>query len=292
MAHELTFSHVTKVFGSKTALNDVSFTLTPGIYGLLGPNGAGKSTMMNLISGNLLADQGQITWNGTDICKLGDDFRRMLGFMPQQQDVYPNFTGIRFLSYIAALKGMKRREAREQIRFLLERVGLNEQAGQKLRTYSGGMKQRILIAQALLAHPTVLVMDEPTAGLDPKQRIAIRNMISELSRDRIVLIATHVVSDVETIAKEIILLRDGDLLRKNSVEALLAELEGKVFDVKATERELPDLAQYGRISTMSRHADGLRVRVLSDQPLPETITYTRNSPTLEDVYLYWFGDEG
>lgn len=288
----LTFSHVSKKYGNKTALNDVSFELTPGIYGILGPNGAGKSTMMNLIVGNLLTDQGQILWNGTNIIELGDKFRKVLGFMPQQQDVYANFTGIQFLSYIAALKGMTKAEAHKQISYLLDQVDLTEQAGQKFRTYSGGMKQRILIAQAMLNHPAVLVMDEPTAGLDPKQRIVVRNMISEISKDQIVLIATHVVSDVETIAKEIILLKDGNLLKINCVEYLLSELKDKVFDVEVAERELAGLAQYGRVSTVARHADGLHVRLIADQSLPEKFVYTQNTPTLEDVYLYWFGDAG
>ena len=202
----------------KIALDHFSAALEPGVYGLLGPNGAGKSTLMNLITQNLEPDEGEILINGISTAKMGASYRDVLGYMPQQQGLYDRFSALEFLRYFAALKGLKAKESRKRIEELLEVVNLTEARNRKLGGFSGGMKQRVLLAQALLNEPQILILDEPTAGLDPKERIRIRNYISSISENKIVLIATHVVSDVECIAKEILLLRSGKLLEKETPE--------------------------------------------------------------------------
>ena len=223
--------------GKTFAVNDFSVRLTPGVYGLLGPNGAGKSTLMNIITDNLRADSGSVLLNGKDILTLGADYRDLLGYMPQQQGLYDDFTGEKFLWYMAALKGMKKRDARIQIERTLGLVNLTDDRYKKLKSYSGGMKQRILIAQALLNDPKILIMDEPTAGLDPKERIRIRNFISEISKDKIVLLATHVVSDVEYISKEILIMKAGKVIRHGTPGKLLHDMEHHVFEVLVTAEE-------------------------------------------------------
>ena len=222
----LELRHIRKDYGNKRALNDVSLTLTEGIYGLLGPNGAGKSTLMNLITGNLRPTAGEVLWNGRDIRTLGADYRSLLGYAPQQQGLYDTFTGKRFLCYMATLKGISRAEMPEEINRVLSYVNLTKDAGRPIGTYSGGMKQRILIAQAILGDPKLVVLDEPTAGLDPKERVRIREKIRELAEDRIILVSTHVVSDIQSIAKEIILLKTGDLIDCDTLPALCQRYGG------------------------------------------------------------------
>jgi len=284
---ELIIRGLTKKYGKKLALNDFNALLTPGIYGLLGPNGAGKSTLMNLLADNLKADQGEVLFDGVDTIKLGKQFRRVLGFMPQQQGLYDNFTALRFLYYIAALKGMKKKKAREDINKVLALVNLTNDAHKKLGSYSGGMKQRILIAQAILNDPKVVILDEPTAGLDPKERIRIRNLISEISFNKIVIIATHVVSDIEYIAKEIIMLKDGHLLEKKSPSELIETVRMKVFEVRITEDLIKQIEEKYKVGNIARDKDKVVVRVLSDTP-PIEYDYNLAQPGLEDVYLYLF----
>lgn len=209
---ELMLSGVTKNYGHFTALQDFTYVFKEGVYGLLGPNGAGKSTLMNLITGNLSPDRGEILLNGKSIKDLGISYLKHIGFVPQHQNLYPTFTGKRFLYYMAALKGMDKKRADLEIPEILNMLNLTKQQDKKIREYSGGMKQRLLIGQALLDHPSILIFDEPTAGLDPKERIGIRNIISGFSEDRIVIFATHVVSDVEKAATEVLFLKDGLLL--------------------------------------------------------------------------------
>lgn len=209
---ELMLSGVTKNYGHFTALQDFTYVFKEGVYGLLGPNGAGKSTLMNLITGNLSPDRGEILLNGKSIKDLGISYLKHIGFVPQQQNLYPTFTGKRFLYYMAALKGMDKKRADLEIPEILNMLNLTKQQDKKIREYSGGMKQRLLIGQALLDHPSILIFDEPTAGLDPKESIGIRNIISGFSEDRIVIFATHVVSDVEKAATEVLFLKDGLLL--------------------------------------------------------------------------------
>lgn len=209
---ELKLSQVTKRYGHFTALDRFEYCFHEGIYGLLGPNGAGKTTLMNLMTGNLLPDEGCICLDGTDIQKLGIRYLKNIGYVPQQQNLYPTFTGKRFLYYMAALKGVDKKTAKAEIPELLKKLNLAEHQNKKIREYSGGMKQRLLMAQALLGDPVILILDEPTAGVDPKERIEIRNIIKELSGNKLILFATHVVSDIEKAADEILLLKRGKLL--------------------------------------------------------------------------------
>ncbi len=244
---ELTLSGITKKYGSKAALNNVSLTLTKGIYGLLGPNGAGKSTMMNIICTNLAPNSGEVRWNGDEIEKLGAAYRSCLGFAPQQQGLYDSFTGRRFLSYMATLKAIPKSLQKGEIQRVLDYVNLSDVANRAIGTYSGGMKQRILIAQAVLGDPQIVVLDEPTAGLDPKERIRVREKVRELAYDKIILFSTHVVSDIQSIAKEIILIKDGEIVDIGSVEALCRKygadnLEQVYLDIFGEEEDHNDEA--------------------------------------------------
>lgn len=216
----LELKKISKVYNEKCVLSDISLTLTDGIYGLLGPNGAGKSTLMNIITGNLPSDKGMVLWNNVEISKLKEAYRSLLGYAPQQQGLYDTFTGRRFLSYMGALKGISKKEIISEIERTASYVNLMEKIDMPINTYSGGMKQRLLIAQAMIGNPKLIIMDEPTAGLDPKERVRIRDKIKELSDGKIILIATHVVSDIQTIAKEIIIIKSGEIIAKDSVKSL------------------------------------------------------------------------
>lgn len=285
----LEIKNISKTYkkGTVKALDDFSVTLTSGVYGLLGPNGAGKSTLMNIITDNLNSDSGEVLYDGEDIKKLGKDYRTVLGYMPQQQGLYDDFTLNRFLWYMAALKGLKKKEAKQKITSLLETVNLKESAHKKLGSFSGGMKQRALIAQALLNDPKILILDEPTAGLDPKERIRIRNFISEIAENKIVLISTHVVSDIEFIAKEIILLKSGKLVSHETCNNLIKEIENKVFEVEINKEELKCFQETYRVSNLFHDDDKIIVRIVTDIP-PENYKVQPVKPTLEDLYLYVF----
>ncbi len=301
---ELKFDNVCKNYGKKRALVDFSATLTEGVYALLGPNGAGKSTLMNMTADILRPTAGTITYNGESIYKLGDKFRAVLGFLPQSAGLYNSFSARSLLRYYGCLKGMDDKKAIEaRIDELLELVNLTADASRKAGQYSGGMRQRLGIAVALLNDPKVLILDEPTAGLDPKERIRFRNIISKISFDRIVILATHIVSDVEYIAKDVLLLRQGQLIRDTDVSSLLAEMEGKVWDIKVLAAEVPSFMQKYKISNITKVSEteeeaeatnaenGLTaLRVLSDERPSETATPVPAS--LEDVYLYYFGEVG
>lgn len=231
MESELTISQVTKIYGNeKRALNEVSLVLTPGVYGLVGPNGAGK-TLMNILTQNLKQTSGTVSYCGEDIWKAGAEYRAVLGYMPQQQVLAEAFTGVQFLWYMAALKGMKRSDAKKRTKELLTLVNLDDVKNKKIREYSGGMKQRLLLAQALLNNPRVLILDEPTAGLDPRERIRFRNLIAEQAFDKIVLLATHVISDIEYIAKEIIVLDGGTIRIADSPEAIMESIASLVHEI-------------------------------------------------------------
>ena len=292
---KLCFREVTKSYGSNLALDHFTASLEPGIYALLGPNGSGKSTLMNILTDNLKADAGEITYTSDegvaeDVLKMGVRFREKLGFMPQYPGLYPNFTVERFMWYMAALKGLSREKAKADIPAILAAVELDDVPRRKIGALSGGMKQRLALAQAVLGDPEILILDEPTAGLDPKQRIAIRNYIAKIAFDKIVLIATHVVPDIEFIAKDIILLKKGVIVDNAPPHQLTKKIEGKVWNVPCEETDVQRMQDTYRVTNISRddeHGDVI-LRILAEEKPKDDAKAA--APTLEDYYLYVFGD--
>lgn len=285
---EFKIDKLNKSYGNKKALSDVSIQFTPGIYGLLGPNGAGKSTLMNILALILRGDSGTITLDHHDIKHMGTHYRKKLGFMPQSQTMYEQFRCFDYMAYIATVKGMGKKEAFQQIETMLKEMELWDVAYKKIKTFSGGMKQRLLLAATLLDNPDIIMLDEPTAGLDIKQRIHVRNLIARIAMNRIVILATHVVSDVEFIANEIILLKDGRIIQKGSIAELQTPLMHRVYEIELYEEELSNLDEHFLISNMSKIHDHMLVRLISDKQLTEE-KYKERNATLEDVYLYYFG---
>ena len=292
-------------------MKGINYTFTPGVYGILGANGAGKSTMINLITDNVSRDKngGSIMYSDgedntvskelVDILKLGAKFRGVVGYMPQQQGFYEEFSPKAFLKYMAEIKGVKSvksvdeagnvtiKKVNQQIDELLEVVNLTSVAYKKIGGFSGGMKQRVLLAQALLGDPKILILDEPTAGLDPKERIGIRNYIAELSRDKIILFATHVVSDIECIADKVLLLKDGEIIATGTSSQLIENMQGKVGEVVCTLSDVADLQGKYHIGNIRQRKNGMVLRLVGDE-LPEEAVRVDNDIDLEDVYLYYF----
>lgn len=284
---KLLCDQLTKYYGKNKALDGFSYEFTPGIYGLLGPNGAGKSTLMNLITCNLKATSGDIRYGNALIQAMGKEYRSKLGFMPQQQNIYPRFTVERFLMYMAGLKGLGSSEARTETDRLLEMVNLTADRKKRLGELSGGMKQRALLAQALLGKPEIIILDEPTAGVDPKERIQMRNIISQVGFNCIIMIATHVVPDVQFIAKEILLLGKGQIIDSGTPTALQGKMEGKVFEITTDEEHFQEVCRKYRTVQMTRNGEEITLRVVSDsRPAAEESKVVR--PDLEDLYLYHF----
>ena len=304
---KLTINNVSKAYGSTKALQHFTADLEPGIYALLGPNGSGKSTLMNIITDNLKSDEGEILFSDggepENILKMGVRFREKLGFMPQYPGMYPNFSIERFMWYMATLKDVgshlkgraKREYIKNEIQNILKAVELDDIPRRKIGALSGGMKQRLALAQAVLGNPSVLILDEPTAGLDPKQRIAIRNFISRIAFDKIVIIATHVVSDVEFVARDVIMLKKGVIVDNAPPAELVRKIEGKVWNLPAPEGEVVELQQKYRVTNITRDdktGDAI-LRVLSEEEPVSSggKSATIVAPTLEDYYLYVFGEE-
>jgi ABC-type multidrug transport system ATPase subunit len=281
---KLAIDRVSKNYpGKGWALRNFSLDLSPGVLGLLGPNGAGKSTLMNILATITRATEGCVTWNGVDIAKDPDAVRAVLGYLPQDFGVYPNLNAVEFLEYLAAVKGLSAADARRRIDELLDLVNLTDARKRPLGGYSGGMKQRVGIAQALLNDPQLLIVDEPTAGLDPEERVRFRNLLSELSGERIVILSTHIVSDVEATATDIALISAGTLVAHAAPEDLLRGAEGQVWEWVIPSSELNSAKQRYAISATVRRSDGVHVRLLSSQP-PAGATAV--PPTLEDAYLH------
>jgi ABC-2 type transport system ATP-binding protein len=266
------------------ALSNVGFSLGPGVLGLLGPNGAGKSTLMRILATITQPSSGSVLWNDTEIVRRPDALREVLGYLPQDFGVYPHLNAIEFLEYLAAVKGVSAGAARARIRELLELVNLTGAAKRPLGGYSGGMRQRIGIAQALLNDPQLLIVDEPTAGLDPEERVRFRNLLSELSGERIVILSTHIVSDIEAVATSIAILEQGYLLAHESPEALLASVAGKIWEVVIPSADLPALRQKYLVSSTVHRSDGVHARVVADVAPEKSLRSL--DPSLEDAYLF------
>ena len=285
---ELLLDRLTKQYGSKIAVDCVSATLKPGVYGLLGANGAGKTTLMRMLCAILESTSGEVLLNGKEITSLGADYRNVLGYLPQDFGYYPNYTAMEFLMYVAALKGIPKDMAKKRANELLEVVGLSNVANKKVKTFSGGMKQRVGIAQALLNNPGILILDEPTAGLDPKERVRFRNLISSLAENRIVILSTHIVSDVEYIANEILIMKNGELIQHGSPEEILKPIEKCVWECDVSRKEAEEL-ELNYVTANLKHNNGAeRLRIISQEAPCRTAWNV--DPTLEDLYLYYFAE--
>lgn len=280
----LVVERVSKTYGGNVeALRNFDLTLAPGVLGLLGPNGAGKSTLMRILATITRPTSGRVLWNDSDIAHKPELLRRVLGYLPQDFGMYPNLSAVEFLDYLAAVKGIRASTARKRISALLELVNLTDAARRPLGSYSGGMRQRVGIVQALLNDPELLIVDEPTAGLDPEERVRFRNLLSELSGERIVILSTHIVSDVEAVATSIALIAQGKLITYGAPEALLASVNGKVWEVVISSDALPTLRRKHLVSNAAHRSDGVHVRVIADAP-PGASARTLE-PSLEDAYL-------
>ncbi len=285
---ELRFEHLSKKYTNKYVLRDFSATLHNGVYGLLGTNGAGKTTLINLFMG-IVSGSGEIFMDGHNIHALGADYLGQIGYLPQYPLFYRDFTVLDFMRYMAVLKGLPKAQAQQRIAELLETVNLSDTKAKKVGALSGGMRQRLGIAQAMLSDPGILILDEPTAGLDPRERIRFRNLISQFAENRIVILATHIVPDVEFIANQILLLHEGTLLKYDTPTALCAELEGKVWALELDTPDVPAALVHHTISSLAREAGGIRMRILaSEQPHEDAKPVSAN---LEEVFLWHCGED-
>ena len=287
---ELTLQNITKKYERVLVLNDISLTLKPGIYGLLGANGAGKTTLFRIICRLMEPTHGSIKFNGKNVNQQAEAYRTNLGFLPQDFSYYPDFTGMRFMLYIAALKGLNNTVAKKRSLELLKQVGLEEMKDIKIRKYSGGMKQRLGIAQAMLNNPQILILDEPTVGLDPKERVKFRKLISSFANNKIVILSTHIVADVEYIADEIIVLKKGMILNKGTTDILLKEIQNHVWECFVNMDQINLFEDKFIVSNRKYTENGAVLRIIStNQP---ALNAKKVEPSLEDLYLYYFREEG
>ncbi len=287
---ELQLVNLTKSFGNFKAVDHMNLTVSNGVYGLLGVNGAGKTTLMRMICTLLTPTKGRILCEGKDIFQMEGEYRKLLGYLPQEFGFYPDFSVKDYLFYIASLKGLRPMAAKKRIQELLSQVGLSKAANKKMKKLSGGMKRRAGIAQAMLNDPKILILDEPTAGLDPTERVRFRNLISELSEERIVILSTHIVSDIEYIAKEIWLMKEGRLVKKGSLEEIIEAMPEKVWSLLTTQTEAAKLMKEYKVSNVKTGRTGVELRVISaKQPSHKAEAV---QPNLEDVFLYYFGEKG
>lgn len=284
---ELRIDHMTKQFKDKRAVNDVSLKLTPGVWGLLGANGAGKTTLMRMVAGILQPTKGKIYYDGIEIGTLGAAWRDVFGYLPQEFGFYPEFTVRNYLEYMAALKGLTKTDTKKRINDLLELLTLSEVKNKKIVKLSGGMKRRVGIAQALLNEPEVLFLDEPTSGLDPGERVRFRNLLSEFAHDRIVLISTHIVSDVEYIATQNAVMKDGSIIASGTTEQLIQQMNGKVWNARIRPEEVSRCEQQLCVVSLRNEEDGsISIRYLAEKP---EVPQSQNiEPRLEDLYLWLF----
>lgn len=286
---EVKFHDITKKFGNFTAVDHMNLTMTNGVYGLLGVNGAGKTTLMRMLCTLLKPTSGIITYNGKDIFEMDGEYRNLLGYLPQDFGFYPEFTVRDYLLYISTLKGIRPAAARKRVKELIAGVGLSKAADRKMKKLSGGMKRRAGVAQAMLNDPKILILDEPTAGLDPNERIRFRNLISELSEERLVLLSTHIVSDIEYIANEIWLMRDGKLMHKGSIERIINAMPEEVWECFVDKSMVPGFMKKYKISNMKSEPQGVELRIISREKPFENARCVE--ATLEDVFLYYFGEK-
>lgn len=287
---QLCMNNISKRFGDFAAVEGVTLTMTSGVYGLLGVNGAGKTTLMRMLCTLLKPTSGTITCDGQDIFEMDAAYRDLLGYLPQDFGFYPDFSVRDYLLYIAAIKGVRPVVARDRVKHLIHQVGLDKVATRKMKRLSGGMKRRAGIAQAMLNDPYILILDEPTAGLDPNERIRFRNLISELAEDRLVLLSTHIVSDVEYIASEIWLMNEGHILAQGSADALIRAMRDDVWRVTVPRSDVSGYMARFKIANVKTSTDGAELRIVSSvRPTPDAV---QEAPTLEDVFLYHFGETG
>lgn len=288
---ELSLDRLSKQYDSKIAVDSISATLTPGVYGLLGANGAGKTTLMRMLCGILEPTSGEVLFNDHEITAMGATYRNMLGYLPQDFGYYPNYTAMEFMLYMAALKGIPQNIAVKRIKKLLTTVDLNHVASKRIRTFSGGMKQRVGIAQALLNNPKVLILDEPTAGLDPKERVRFRNLLSEYAGDKIVILSTHIVSDIEAIADEVLLMKKGRIVQRGTVPELVQKAQGRVWELAVSPRETQMWQAQATVANLRHEGNHVVLRIVSDKMPSQSAVPC--SASLEDLYLYYFPtDEG